>query len=181
MSGDEEFVDELGRLRSRRAPAGSFGHLLEVRKQQVAELRPGLADDEFSTALDYVNTNLAYYSVDQILTLVDALRDARSRLNYLSDAEFAELRKMVQASGDPPTLTDELVRGIGALRPPPQPPGQPGRPKLTEEGCERRVRESLRKLEKTGVQRASHDQIAFELCIHPRNLYRWIRMYPRVE
>jgi hypothetical protein len=180
MSDGEEFVDELGRLRSRRPPAGSFGYLLEVRQKEVAELRPGLTEDEFSAALGYVNTYLDYYGVNQIVALVDEIREARARLSYLSDAEFADLRKLVPGSGQPSTLADELVRGIGALRPPPLAPGRSGRPRLSEDDCGRRVRDAIRRVEAAGVDRASHDQIAFDLGMDPRNLYRWSGKFPRV-
>jgi hypothetical protein len=178
VSDDGEFVDEFGQLRSKKALAGSFSYLLEVRKKQVTELRPGLTDDEFSAALGYVNTYLAYYSLDQILTLVDAMGEARSRLSYITDAEFAELRKMVQVSGDPPSLADELVRGVEALRPAPRPAGRPGRPKLTEEDRERRLRTAIDTLRKPGTEWPMIKEVAYELGMQPRSVSRWLQEYP---
>jgi hypothetical protein len=165
-------------LRSRKAPAGSFGHLLEVRRKQVEELRPGLRDDEFQAAVGYVNTNLAYYSLDQIIGLVGAIQEARGRLSYLSPPEFTELRKMVQVSGDPACLADELVRGIEALRPPPPPVGRPGRPKLTEADRAERIRVVVEKLEAAGNDCPTVDEVAYELHMRPRSLYRWLHDSP---
>jgi hypothetical protein len=180
MSSDEEFTDKSGRLRSSKAPAGSLAQLLQVRNKQLVELRPGLTDDEFSGAVGYVNTYLGDYSVDQIVALVDAIREARSRLRYLTDVEFVQLRKMVQISGHPSLLADELVMGIEALRPRSPARRLPGAPRLSYEDREHQLREAIDTLA-GGLDAPTHDAIAEALGKDPRTLRRWLSEYPELE
>jgi AraC-like DNA-binding protein len=117
-------------------------------------------------------------------TLLDlASRKARSKRQDLTDADF--FRLLEQSIPDlhwrRESMAAEILAFIETYRPAPPVAGRPGAPRLTEQRCERQIRAALRRLEADAIVAPTRDDVAAEIGMDPRNLYRWLRRYPALR